>query len=56
MTRELMSNDATENERLMAAIGRIAVRSAELAEMVDHVIDRLDNKAGEKRASNDAGA
>jgi hypothetical protein len=48
MTRELLSNDATNSEPLMAAIGRIAVRSADLGEMVDLVIRRLDTTAVKK--------
>ena len=36
------SNDPADNEPLMAAIGRIAVRSAELAEIIQAIIHRLD--------------
>ncbi len=42
------TDDLAYNEPLMAAIGRIALRSSELAEIIDAVVDRLDKVKGEK--------
>jgi hypothetical protein len=42
------TDDLAHNEPLMAAIGRIALRSAELAEMLDAITWRLDHDAGKR--------
>jgi hypothetical protein len=44
-------DDLANNEPLMAALGRIALRSAELGEAVDDVTRQLDSVAGKKSRS-----
>ena len=44
----MLSDDIADNEPLMAAIGKIALRSAELGEIFDSIASRLDQAASKK--------